>query len=403
MRLSGGEHMQSIAVSWAELLVRWVHVIAGIAWIGSSFYFIALDAGLKPSPRLDARVHGEAWQVHGGGFYHMQKYRVAPEFMPAELTWFKWEAYSTWLFGFALLVLSYYLNPSLYLIDPEVLALAPAQAVGIGVGSIVAGWLVYDALCRSPLGRHPRWLVAVGMVLLAAASFGLAHVFSGRGAFIHLGALVGTIMVANVFLVIIPNQKRIVADLIAGRAVDPALGLMGKQRSLHNNYLTLPVIFTMISNHAPFTYARPNGWLVLLLVFVSGFLIRHHFNLKHARGPPQPWLWPAAAAVLLAAVLLSQPHGGQAQAAGPVAFHEVQGIISERCAACHSAHPRFAGLSEPPKGISFDTPGQIAASAANIYVQVVATRAMPLNNLTHITEEERARLALWVQQGAVTQ
>lgn len=390
-------------ISWAELLVRWVHVIAGIAWIGSSFYFIALDAGLKPSPRLDPRVHGEAWQVHGGGFYHLQKYQVAPEFLPAELTWFKWEAYSTWLFGFALLVLTYYLNPALYLIDPDVLALTPAEAVGIGVGSIVAGWLLYDGLCRSSLGQRPRWLIAVGMGLLAAASWGLAHVFSGRGAFIHMGALVGTIMVANVFFVIIPNQKRIVADLIAGRPVDPALGAQGKQRSVHNNYLTLPVIFTMISNHAPFTYARPNGWLVLLLIFLSGFLIRHHFNLKHARRPPQRWLWPAAAAVVCGAVALSLPAGWRGQAGGPVAFHEVQGIISERCSECHTAHPRFAGLAAPPKGISFDTPRQIAAASANIYMQVVATRAMPLNNLTHITEAERARLALWVQQGARTQ
>jgi uncharacterized membrane protein len=267
----------------------------------------------------------------------------------------------------------------------------------------LGGWFVYDGLCRSPLGKRPRGLIAVGFVLFSLASWGLAHVFSGRGAYIHIGALVGTIMVANVFLVIIPNQRRIVADLIAGRSVDPALGWQGKQRSVHNNYLTLPVIFTMISNHAPFTYSRPYGWLVLLAVFVSGFLIRHHFNLKHARKPPQRWLWPVAAAVLLGGLALSLPPGWSASAAGPVAFHEVQGIINERCAVCHSAHPRFPGLTEPPKGISFDTPGQIAASSANIYVQVVTTRAMPLSNLTHITEAERARLALWVQQGGATQ
>jgi uncharacterized membrane protein len=394
--------MQSIAISWAELLVRWVHVIAGIAWIGSSFYFIALDAGLKPAPRLDPRVQGEAWQVHGGGFYHVQKYRAAPEFLPAELTWFKWEAYSTWLFGFMLLTLVYYLNPSLYLIDPDVLALTPWQAVGIGIGAIAAGWKLYDALCRSYLGKRPRSLIVVGFLLLAASSWAFSHVFSGRGAYIHMGALVGTIMVANVFLVIIPNQKRIVADLIASRPLDPALGWQGKQRSLHNNYLTLPVIFTMISNHAPFTYARPYGWVVLLTVFVSGFLIRHHFNRKHAGQTPQRWLWPAAAAVLAGGLLLTLPEGWRELPSGPVAFEEVHKIINERCSACHSARPRFAGLTEPPKGITFDTPGQIAASSANIYVQVVATRAMPLNNLTHITERERATLAQWVQQGAAT-
>ncbi len=393
-----------LLIDWAELLVRWTHVIAGIAWIGSSFYFIALDASLKAHPRLDARVKGEAWQVHGGGFYQMQKFTVAPDYLPDELTWFKWEAYSTWIFGFALLVLVYYLHPSVYLIDPAVLNLSPYDAVAGGIASLIAGWLIYDLLCKSWIGQDTRRLALVGFVLLVAVTFGYTHVYSGRGAFIHVGALVGSIMVGNVFFLIIPNQRIVVRDLLAGRVPDPALGNAAKQRSLHNNYLTLPVVFVMLSNHYAFTYATRWSWLVLAAVFIATFLVRHWFNAKHTGARPDWRLWPAAAVPMALAALLTvlgQPRA--AAGSGPVSFAEVQHIVGQRCAVCHAARPSFDGISEAPKGILLDTPRRIAALAPQIYQQAVVTRVMPLNNLTGITEQERAQLAQWVNAGAPTQ
>jgi uncharacterized membrane protein len=390
-----------LLTDWVELLVRWTHVIAGIAWIGSSFYFIALDASLKPNPRLDPRVKGEAWQVHGGGFYQMQKFVVVPEFMPEHLTWFKWEAYSTWIFGFLLLVLVYYLHPSVYLIDRAVLDITPYDAVVVGVASLVAGWVVYDQLCKSWIGEDTARLALVGFALLVAAAFGYTHLFSGRGAFIHVGALVGSIMVGNVFFIIIPNQRIVVRELLAGRAPDPALGAAAKQRSVHNNYLTLPVVFTMLSNHYAFTYTGRWSWLVLAAVFIASFLVRHWFNTKHTGAVPDWRLWPAAAVpIVLAAVLtlVGQPRlsGGTASAT----FADVEHIVAVRCAVCHAARPRFDGIEEAPKGVMLDTPARIAAMAPRIYQQAVATRAMPLNNLTGITEQERQVLAQWVEDGA---
>ena len=393
-----------LLIDWVEVLVRWTHVIAGIAWIGSSFYFIALDASLVPNPRLDARVKGETWQVHGGGFYQMQKFVVAPEFMPQHLTWFKWEAYSTWIFGFLLLVLVYYLHPSVYLIDPAVLNITPYDAVVVGVASLAAGWVVYDQLCRSWIGEDTRRLAVVGFLLLVAVSFGYTHVFSGRGAFIHIGALVGTIMVGNVFLLIIPNQRIVVRELIAGRTPDPALGEAAKQRSVHNNYLTLPVVFVMLSNHYAFTYSGRWSWLVLSAVFVASFLIRHWFNIHHTGARPDWRLWPAAAVPMALAALLTLPGQPRTEAAtGSATFADVQHIVAARCAVCHTAQPRFAGITEAPKGIMLDTPARIAALAPQIYQQAVTTRAMPLNNLTGITEQERQQLAQWVEGGAKPQ
>ena len=392
-----------LLTDWAELLARWTHVIAGIAWIGSSFYFIALDASLKHAPHLDPRVKGETWQVHGGGFYQMQKFVVVPEFMPDELTWFKWEAYTTWIFGFLLLVLVYYLHPSVYLIDPAVLNVTPYDADVIGVASLVAGWVIYDQLCKSPIGRDTMRLALVGFVLLVAAAFGYTHVFSGRGAFIHVGALVGTIMVGNVFLLIIPNQRIVVRELLAGRTPDPALGEAAKQRSIHNNYLTLPVVFVMLSNHYAFTYTGRWSWLVLAAVFIASFLVRHWFNIKHTGARPDWRLWPAAAvpmALAAALTLLGQPGTAAAPEPGSVHFAQVQHIIVTRCAVCHAAKPSFDGIEEAPKGVMLDTPARIAALAPRIYQQAVATRAMPLNNLTGITEQERQQLAQWVQDGA---
>ncbi len=395
---------QSVLTDWIELIVRWTHVVTGIAWIGASFYFIALDAGLQPNPRLDPRVKGEAWQVHGGGFYHIQKFTAAPEYLPQTLTWFMWEAYSTWIFGFALLVLIYYLHPEIYLIDRSVADLSPVAAVVIAAGSLVAGWFGYDTLCRSRIGQDGRRLAIAGLVLLLGVCYGYAHIFSGRGAFIQVGALVGTIMVANVLLVIIPNQRLIVADLIAGRVPDPALGAAGKHRSVHNNYLTLPVVFTMISNHYAFTYATQWNWLILVAVFVTSFLVRHWFNLHHAGLHPGWWLWPAAAVPILALIGFTVVQQAQSMAgAGHVSFADVRGIIDTRCHTCHAAHPQFPGIDEAPKGVMFDTPEQIKVNAERIYAQAVTTEAMPLGNLTEITPEERAALGAWYAAGARTE
>jgi uncharacterized membrane protein len=390
-----------VLLDWLELIVRWTHVVAAIAWIGSSFYFIALDASLKPHPRLDAGVKGEAWQVHGGGFYNMQKYLVAPDFLPSELTWFKWEAYSTWIFGFLLLVMVYYLHPTLYLIDPAVATLSPALAVAIGVISLAAGWLVYDALCKSPVGRNPQRLAVVGFCLLVAVAFGYSRAFSGRGAFIQVGALVGSIMVGNVAHIIIPNQRKMVAALLAQGTPDPVLGEQAKQRSVHNNYLTLPVVFVMISNHYAFTYQTRWNWLVLAAVFVAGFLVRHWFNRKHAGVRPDWRLWPAASVPLLGAAALTLFGGPHiAPAENTATFAKVQHIVGVRCQPCHASHPTYAGIDEAPKGVLLDTPAQIATRVPQILTQAVVTRAMPLGNVTEMTEEERQVLAQWINAGA---
>ena len=398
--------MAGLLTEWLELLVRWTHVVCGIAWIGASFYFIALDASLQPGQQLPAGVKGDAWQVHGGGFYQIQKYLVAPDTLPAHLTWFKWEAYATWIFGFVLLVLVYYLNPTVYLIDPAVMPLSVSDAVIGGAASLAAGWIVYDLLCRSWFGETTARLATVGFALLMAASFAYTHVFSGRGAFIHVGALVGTIMVGNVFFTIMPNQRIVVADLIAGRVPDPKLGAQAKQRSIHNNYLTLPVVFIMLTNHYAFTYSGRWAWLVLAFVFVGSFLVRHWFNVGHT-GVKADWrLWPAAAVPIAAGVvvtLLAQPGIDPAQAAAhPTSFAEVQNIVATRCQPCHAAQPSWEGVSTAPKGVMLDTPTRIALLAPQIRTQAVTLRAMPMNNATGITEAERAALADWIDHGAVS-
>ncbi|HEY4858240.1 MAG TPA: urate hydroxylase PuuD, partial [Xanthobacteraceae bacterium] len=297
--------VETVLIEWLNLVVRWLHVVAGIAWIGSSFYFIHLDLSLKPRSGLPQGVQGDAWQVHGGGFYHMVKYLVAPARLPDELTWFKWEAYTTWLSGFALLVIVYYLGAELFLIDRSVLDLAAPMAAAIAFGSLVLAWLAYEALCRSPLGRHEVALALVGYVFLVALTYGFTHVFSGRGALTQIGALIGTIMVANVFLLIIPNQKKTVAALLAGKEPDPALGEEGKQRSVHNNYLTLPVVLLMISNHYPLIFATRFNWLIVAIVLAIGPVIRHFFNSRHeGKGSPW-WTWGVAAAGMIAVAWLS--------------------------------------------------------------------------------------------------
>ena len=391
--------------AWVEFAVRWLHVITAVAWIGSSFYFIALDLGLRKAPDLPPGAHGEEWQVHGGGFYHIRKYLVAPAEMPAHLTWFKWESYATWLSGFALLVLVYYLGAEFYLIDPGVMDLAVWQAVAISLASLGFGWLVYDALCRSRLGESPTLLMVLLFGVLVAMSWGYAQVFSGRAALLHLGAFTATIMSANVFLVIIPNQKIVVADLIAGRRPDPKYGKIAKLRSTHNNYLTLPVIFLMLSNHYPLAFASEWNWIIASLVFLMGVTIRHWFNTRHARAGNPHWTWAVTALIFLAIMWLSTAplRQGDETAMTPAAarfaaapgFEEVTQIVLGRCSMCHAAQPNWPGLHWAPKGVALETPAQVAMHAQAIHLQAGLSHAMPPGNLAFITEAERAAIRAW--------
>jgi uncharacterized membrane protein len=388
---------------WLNLALRWLHVIAGIAWIGASFYFVHLDLSLRPPKRsedAERGVAGEYWSVHGGGFYHVEKFRVAPAVLPHPLHWFKWEAYTTWLSGFALFIVLYYVNAETYLIDRSVADIRPAVAVAASVGLLALAWLVYDGLCRL-LVRNELLLAAAIALFAVAAAYGSSRLFADRAVYIQVGAMLGTMMAGNVLFNIIPAHRELVAAKKAGRDPDPAPGIQAKQRSVHNNYLTLPVVFTMISNHFPVTYGHEHGWVVLLALMAIGAWVRHFFNLRHQGRTV--WAIPATAAVATAAVALwIEPDGGSAQASAdgeaPVAFADVERIVERRCAACHSAEPTL--VATPPQGIRFDTPEQIAAQAEAIEAQAVRTNAMPPGNATRMTEEERETLAAWLAQGA---
>ncbi|MFZ1950063.1 MAG: urate hydroxylase PuuD [Pseudolabrys sp.] len=384
-------------------VLRWLHVIAGVAWIGSSFYFIHLDLSLKKRAGLPKGVKGDAWQVHGGGFYQMIKFLVAPAKLPDELTWFKWEAYTTWLSGFALLVLVYYLNADLFLIDKSVLAMSAPQAAAIAFFSLAAAWVAYEGLCRSPLGKHEVALALVGYVFLVALTYAFTHVFSGRGAFTQIGALIGTIMVANVFVIIIPFQKKIIAAMTAGKKPNPYWGAIGKQRSVHNNYLTLPVIFLMLSNHYPLFFGTRFNWLIVAIVLLIGPVIRHFFNSRHeGKGSPW-WTWGVAAAGMLAIALLSGagPSGAKTGAlpAAPK-FADVQDIIISRCSMCHAGEPVWAGIAAAPGGVRLDDAEQIKLHARLIDLYAVRSHAMPPGNVTEISTDDRRILEAWLAVGA---
>lgn len=395
-------YLLSYAAEWLNLLLRWLHIITGIAWIGASFYFVWLDNHIRPpkpgSPLHDLGVAGELWAVHGGGFYNPQKYMVAPRELPAELHWFKWEAYSTWLSGFALLSVVYYFQPQAMLVNPALAGqLSSGSAIGIALASLVASWLVYDLLCKSPLGNKPLWLGMIVFALLVAASYGLAQVFSGRAAYIHVGAMIGSIMVGNVFFVIIPGQKKLVAALTARQTPDPIHGLTAKQRSVHNNYFTLPVLLIMVSNHYAMTYQHPHSHWVLAALMAAGVLIRHFFNLRH-RGQTV-WAYPiAGCAILLALAIALAPAPPPKRAA--VSSEQVATIMAQRCAGCHSATPSFGGFTAAPSGVVLDTLPQIRQQAQRIHQQVVQSRAMPLGNLTQMTDAERQQIDAWFQAGA---
>ena len=391
--------MEAYIVDWLNLLVRWLHFIAGIAWIGASFYFVWLDNSLEPSPAGgNARVFGELWSVHGGGFYHNEKFLLGPEKLPATLHWFKWEAYTTWLSGMALLAMVYWWGARTYLIDPHVADVSPGMAIALSAGSLVAGWLVYDALCR--LVRSELALGAIVYLMLVAAAFAFQAVFSARAAYVQVGAIIGTIMVGNVFFVIIPGQRRMVDAIRGGGTPDPEPGRRGKQRSVHNNYFTLPVLFIMVSNHSPFTYGHRHGWFVLAVIMAAGVLIRHFFNLRH-RGRLAPWLLVAAGALLAALAVAIAPRAVPTGANdAPVRFADAEKVIAMRCVSCHADKPTHPGFAQPPAGVVLDTPERIKASAARIDQQAVQTRAMPIGNLTQMTEAERALLGRWIAAGA---
>jgi len=402
----------AIFLDWAEFAVRWLHVVTAIAWIGSSFYFIALDLGLRRDVPLPPGASGEQWQVHGGGFYHIQKYMVAPERMPDDLIWFKWESYWTWMSGFALLVLVYYLGADLYLVDPNVLDIPVWQAVAVSVASLGLGWLMYDAICKSRFGDDNTRLMVGLYVILVAMAWGYTQVFSGRAALLHLGAFTATIMTANVFAVIMPNQRIVVADLIAGRVPDAKYGKIAKQRSTHNNYLTLPVVFLMLSNHYPLAFASEMNWLIASLVFLMGVTIRHWFNTHHAKKGNPHWTWAATAILFVVIMWLSSapmfrpdteeaalPRGAERFAAA-AGFDEVTDIVMGRCAMCHAAEPGWDGIHYAPKGVHLETGGQIALQAREIYLQAGVTHAMPPANVSFIEPAERAKIVAWYRAGA---
>jgi uncharacterized membrane protein len=388
--------MDPYANEWLDFLARWLHVVAGIVWIGTSFYFVALDNHLRPPPDSEGGVGGEAWEIHGGGFYRVEKYRLAPRRLPEPLYWFKWEAYTTWLSGFALMVFLYYVNADTYLIDKSVADLTPAAAIAISIGLLVVGWLVYDGLCR--LLRSELVLAAALVGLTTLAAWGASELFSGRAEYVQVGAMLGTIMTANVFVVIIPAHWKLVRAKQAGREPDPVPAARAQQRSVHNNYLTLPVVFAMLSNHFPATYGHSHSWLILVALMVTGAWIRHFFNLRHAGRTV--WAIPVTAALAIAgvAVAIRPAESGGTRLERAVPFSRAEAIVTQRCSPCHSSHPTKVGSA--PLGIVFDTPQQIKAQAARIEQVAVVTRTMPLGNATGMTQDERDLLGAWIQQGA---
>lgn len=388
---------------WLNLLIRWLHVIAAIAWIGTSFYFVLLDQSLRPPAREeDVRdgVGGELWEVHGGGFYHVKKYRIAPPALPEHLAWFKWEAYTTWLSGFGLMVVLYYFDARTYLVDPSVADLTSWQAVGLSIGLLAAAWIVYDVLCRLLVARTAvLWVLIVALTALAA--WGCGQLFQPRAAYLQVGAMLGTIMAGNVFFNIIPAHWELIHAKREGREPDPTPGIVAKQRSVHNNYLTLPVLFTMLAGHSAFTYGADHAWIVLMVIMALGASARVFFNVRHQGR--NLWAIPVAAALVLAGLIVAlRPDDKPAKAGGAVVgFAQVAGVVAQRCAPCHAQSPTQPGFSSPPAGIVLETPEQIAARAETIR-SLVEAKTMPIGNVTGMTDEERRLVIAWVDQGAST-
>ena len=383
---------------WLNLLIRWAHLVVGIGWIGTSFYFMGLDYSLSKRGRMNPGVLGTAWQVHGGGFYHVEKYTVAPPALPEVLHWFKWEAYLTWVTGFGLLIVQYYFHADAFLIDPGVMPLEPWQAIAISIGSLAVGWFIYDGLCRTKVGENTTLLALSVFALILIASVLYTKVFSGRGAFIHVGALIGTVMAVNVFGVIVPNQKKMIAQMIAGQTPDPRYGEIGKQRSTHNNYLTLPVLLMMVSQHYPFLFTHPQSWLIVALIIVIGALVRHMLNQIEAAGDwdSYGWVLPVAAMALITAIYVTAPTPRVVTAGPAVTDMQALTIAAKHCVMCHSRNPSHPAFKEAPKNVILDNAQEMRRYAQQIYMQTVQNRAMPLGNQTGMTEDERDALGRWV-------
>ncbi len=402
--------MEGYILEWLSLLGRWVHLVTGIAWIGASFYFVWLDNSLR-APKLDADekrgVGGEIWSVHGGGFYHAQKYKVAPPELPDTLHWFKWEAYTTWITGMFLISLIYWYQAEIYLIDPSVMVLSKPVAIFLGMLTLALGWIIYDLLCKSSIGKHETKLSIAMLVFVSVVAWGLCQIFGGRGAYLHYGAMLGTIMVANVFFVIMPGQRDLVAAKEQGRAPDPSHGIRAKQRSVHNTFFTLPVLFVMISNHYAFTWGHTYNWLILIVLSVAGALIRVFFVQRHqGKASLVPLVVAAVLIMGVAAAIVPRPsviNAADSHTNTAEVFAEVQGVIQTRCVSCHAAMPSQPGFSAPPQGVVFESAEAIAAQAQSIYQQVVVTKAMPIGNLTQITDDERALIDQWYLMGGKTE
>ena len=400
----------AILWDWIGFAVRWLHVITAIAWIGSSFYFVALDLGLKKVPHLPVGAHGEEWQVHGGGFYHIQKYLVAPENMPDHLVWFKWESYSTWLSGAALLMIVYWVGGEIYLLDPNKADLALWQGILISAGSLTIGWICYDVLCKSRLGETPTTLMILLFLILVAMSWGYDQIFTGRAALLHLGAFTATIMTANVFFIIMPNQRIVVKDLQEGRTPDPKYGKIAKLRSTHNNYLTLPVVFLMLSNHYPLSFATEYSWIIASLVFLTGVTIRHYFNSMHATGKGPNWTWIVTVILFIIIAWLSSASlrgtldQAEARALTPAeqrfadapGFADAFDVVMGNCSMCHAREPGWEGMHWPPKGVVLETESDIARQARAIFIQAGASHAMPPPNAIETMDaESRGKIVAW--------
>ena len=395
--------METIVLDWLALILRWAHIIVGIAWIGSSFYFMWLDSHLEEPTVPDEEVEGQLWMVHSGGFYRVDKIMVAPKVMPRHLHWFKWEAWWTGVTGVLLLAVVYYLGSSAFLIDPDVANITKMEAVGIGVATLVIGWFLYDGVYMSEWGnKYTKFSAAVGFIGLCGVSYGLSQLLSGRAAYIHVGALIGLIMVLNVWIRIIPGQHLVVSARKKGEEPDPSYGIRAKQRSVHNNYLTLPVVFVMISSHYPMTFGHENSWAILIALFVIGALVRHWFNLRNA-GSGSIWPVPAAiAAMIMLAGYVSVPGftgGVNRENVRKVTFTEVHAIIKTRCTACHAAKPTYQGIQKPPMNIKLETKSEIRKYASQIQKTAVATNTMPLGNVTQMTKGERLAIGQWIAAG----